>query len=108
MSGTGVGAARRNLLADLFGRATAPEQDLLWRVLAGEVRHGALDGVMVEAIAKSSGVPIAEVRRAHMMAGDLHEAARAALTGGSSALAAVALVPGRAVQAMVAAPADDS
>ncbi len=107
MSGAGVGAARRSVLAELFGRATAPEQDLLWRVLAGEVRHGALDGVMVEAIAKGSGVPIAEVRRAHMMAGDLREAARAALTGGSSALAAVALVPGRAVQPMLAAPAPD-
>jgi DNA ligase 1 len=107
MSGAGVGAARRTLLSDLFGRATASERDLLWRVLAGEVRHGALDGVMVEAIAKGSGVPIAEVRRAHMMAGDLREAARAAVTGGSAALAAVALVPGRAVQPMLAAPAAD-
>jgi DNA ligase-1 len=62
---------------------------------------------MVEAIAKGSGVPIAEVRRAHMMAGDLRDAARAALTGGSSTLAAVALVPGRAVQPMLAAPATD-
>jgi ATP-dependent DNA ligase I len=107
MSGAGVGAARRSVLADLFARATTPEQDLLWRVLAGEVRHGALDGVMVEAIAKGSGVPIADVRRAHMMAGDLGEAGRAALTGGSAALAAMALVPGRAVQPMLAAPATD-
>jgi ATP-dependent DNA ligase I len=107
MSGAGVGAARRDVLADLFVRATAPEQDLLWRVLAGEVRHGALDGVMVEAIAKGSGVPVADVRRAHMMAGDLGQAARAALTGGAQALAAMALVPGRAVQPMLAAPATD-
>ena len=71
MSGPGVGAARRNVLTDLFGRATRAEQDLLWRIFTGEMRQGALDGVMVEAIAKGSGVPIADVRRAHMMAGDL-------------------------------------
>jgi DNA ligase-1 len=105
MSGPGVAAARRNLLGDLFGRATAPEQNLLWRVLTGEMRHGALDGVMVEAIAKGAEVPIVDVRRAHMMSGDLGETARAAMTGGAPALAAVALVPGRAVQPMLAAPA---
>jgi DNA ligase-1 len=105
MSGAGVNAARRAVLGDLFGRATAPEQNLLWRVLAGEMRHGALDGVMLEAIAKGAELPIADVRRAHMMSGDLGQAARAALTGGSAALAAVALVPGRAVHPMLAAPA---
>jgi DNA ligase-1 len=107
MSGQGVAAARRAVLTDLFGRATRSEQDLLWRVFTGEMRQGALDGVMVEAIAKGSGVPLADVRRAHMMAGDLGAAARAALTGGADALAAVVLVPGRAVQPMLAAPAVD-
>ncbi len=107
MSGQGVAAARRALLTDLFGRATQTEQDLLWRIFTGEMRQGALDGVMVEAIAKGSGVPLADVRRAHMMAGDLGAAAHAAMTGGADALAAVALVPGRAVQPMLAAPAAD-
>ena len=107
MSGTGVGAARRSVLTDLFGRATRAEQELLWRIFTGEMRQGALDGVMVEAIAKGSGVPIADVRRAHMMAGDLGAAARAALTGGAAAVAGVGLVPGRAVQPMLASPADD-
>ena len=107
MSGPGVGTARRDLLVDLFARATEPEQGLLFRIFSGELRQGALDGVMVEAIAKGSGVPIADVRRAHMMAGDLGQAARAALTGGAAAVAAVALVPGRAVQPMLASPADD-
>jgi DNA ligase-1 len=107
MSGAGVNAARRTVLGELFARATTPEQNLLWRVLAGEVRHGALDGVMLEAIAKGAVLPIADVRRAHMMSGDLGQAARAAVTGGAAALAAVALVPGRAVQPMLAAPASD-
>ena len=107
MSGPRVATARRELLTDLFARATESEQGLLWRVFTGEMRQGALDGVMVEAIAKGSGVPIANVRRAHMMAGDLGQAALAAMTGGASALATVALVPGRAVQPMLASRADD-
>jgi DNA ligase-1 len=107
MSGSGVQAARRALLADTFARATEPEQDLLWRMFSGELRQGALDGVMVDAIAQAAGVPVDAVRRAHMMAGDLGETATAALTGGVAALAAVGMVPGRAVQPMLAAPAPD-
>jgi ATP-dependent DNA ligase I len=107
MSGVGVNAARRALLYDVFARATEPEQELLWKMFSGELRQGALDGVMVEAVAKGAGVPIAAVRRAHMLAGDLGATARAALTGGVDALSAVGMVPGRAVQPMLAAPATD-
>ena len=107
MSGAGVQAARRSLLLDVFGRATAAEQQLLVRVLGGELRQGALDGVMIDAVAKAAGVPIASVRRAHMLSGDLGVTAGAALTGGEAALAAVSMIPGRAVQPMLAAPAVD-
>jgi DNA ligase 1 len=107
MSGAGVNAARRGLLADVFGRATEAEQELLWKMFSGELRQGALDGVMVDAVAKAAGVPLAAVRRAHMLAGDLGATARAALTGGVDALAAVGMVPGRAVQPMLASPATD-
>jgi DNA ligase-1 len=107
MSGSGVNATRRALLTDLFGRATEPEQDLLWKMFGGELRQGALDGVMVDAVAKAAGVPITAVRRAHMLIGDLGVTARAALTGGVDALAAESMVPGRAVQPMLAAPAPD-
>ena len=102
MSGAGVTAARRALLTDVFSRATAPEQGLLWRIFSGELRHGALDGVMVEAIAKAASVPVAAVRRAHMMSGDLGRAAEAALSGGEPALRSIAMSPGRAVQPMLA------
>ncbi|CAN5647047.1 ATP-dependent DNA ligase [soil metagenome] len=107
LSGSGVVAARRSLLLDVLGRATGPEQRLLWSVLGGELRHGALDGVMVEAIAKGAAVPIAAVRRAHMLAGDLGATAAAALSGGAAALEAVAMSTGRAVQPMLASPAED-
>ncbi|MET0143352.1 MAG: ATP-dependent DNA ligase [Ilumatobacteraceae bacterium] len=106
MSGSGVNAARRALLADVFARATEPEQDLLWKVLGGELRQGALDGVMADAVARAAAVPIAAVRRAHMLSGDLGVTARAAMTGGQDALAAVSMVPGRAVQPMLASPAE--
>ena len=107
MSGSGVNAARRALLSELFARATEAEQQLLWGVLGGELRQGALDGVMVDAVAKAAGVPIAAVRRAHMMSGSLGATATAALTGGAGALGTVGMVPGRAVQPMLAAPAPD-
>ncbi len=107
MSGAGVNAARRGLLGDVFGRATESEQELLWKMFSGELRQGALDGVMVDAVAKAAGVPIAAVRRAHMLAGDLGGTAGAALAGGVDALAAIGMVPGRAVQPMLATPASD-
>src|SRR3954454_8172277 len=47
MAGAGVTASRRSLLAEVFGRATDAEQDLLWKMFSGELRQGALDGVMV-------------------------------------------------------------
>jgi len=106
MGGTGVGAARRNALADLFGRAIEDEQQLLWAVLSGEVRHGALEGVMTDAIASASSVPISSVRRAAMLSGDLGETAAAALGGGRTALDAVTLTPLRPVSPMLASPAD--
>jgi DNA ligase 1 len=107
MSGAGVNAARRALLTGVFERATEPEQRMLWRVISGELRQGALDGVMVDAVAKAADVPIAAVRRAHMLAGDLGATARAALTGGVHELVAIGMVPGRAVQPMLASPAAD-
>jgi bifunctional non-homologous end joining protein LigD len=76
-------------------------------MFSGELRQGALDGVMVDAVAKAAGVPIAAVRRGHMLIGDLGTTAHAALTGGVDALAAAAMVPGRAVQPMLASPAAD-
>jgi DNA ligase 1 len=105
-SGPGSTGRRRSLLEAVFSRATAVEQRLLWGVFSGELRQGALDGVMVEAIARGAGVPVEEVRRAHMFSGDLGETARQAFSGGVDALRTVTLVPGRAVGPMLASPAE--
>ena len=63
------------------------EQDFLVRLIVGELRQGALRGLMLEAIAAAAQVPAAEVRRAAMSAGGLAEVARAALTEGVAGLA---------------------
>jgi ATP-dependent DNA ligase I len=80
VAGAGAQAERRGLLAVLFGRASQTEREFLVRLLAGELHQGALEGVMVEAVARAAGVPAAEVRRAHLLAGSLPLVAQAALT----------------------------
>jgi len=64
--GAGSTANRATALAGLFSRATEGEQHFLLRLLTGELRQGALAGVMVDAIASASGIPVAQVRRAAM------------------------------------------
>jgi len=80
VGGAGAQAERRRLLAGLFGRASQTEREFLVRLLAGELHQGALEGVMTEAVARAAGVPVAEVRRAHLLAGSLPLVAQAALT----------------------------
>ena len=70
-SGKGSGIAKKKLLSDLFARATAEEQDFLFRLLTGELRQGALEGLMVEALAKARELPVSDLRRAAMLAGSL-------------------------------------
>jgi DNA ligase-1 len=80
VTGAGAQATRRHMLADLFGRATDAERDFLVRLIAGELHQGALEGVMIEAVARAAGVPASEVRRAHLLGGSLQAVAAAALT----------------------------
>ena len=106
-AGTGAGSRRLDDLGALLARATQQEADFLARVLIGEVRQGALEGVMVAAVAKAAGVAQARVRRALMLTGDLGRVARLAGDGGEPALAAVGLEMFRPIQPMLAQPAED-
>jgi DNA ligase-1 len=106
-TGAGSVAARQQLLRSVFDRATASEQHLLAGVLGGELRQGALDGVMIEAIAAGAGVPADAVRRAHMLSGELAATGGLAFAAGAEGLARVGLRPGRAVGPMLASPAAD-
>jgi DNA ligase-1 len=83
--GPGSQAERRRLLGILFGRATPAERSFLTRLLAGELHQGALEGVMIEAVARAAGVDAGEVRRAHLLGGSLPAVAEAALSAASAA-----------------------
>jgi DNA ligase 1 len=107
VAGAGSKQARTDLVEDLFGRATAEEQDYLRRLVAGDLRQGALDGLMLEAVAAASGVPAPAVRRAAMLCGTTLPVAAAALNGGEEALAAFGLEVGRPVRPMLASSAAD-
>ena len=104
-AGPGSTSRRQQLMADLFGRSTEAEADFLRRLLMGEVRHGALEGVMAEAVAAAAGVPAGAVRRAAMFAGDLAEVARVALAEGEAGLSGIGLQVGHPVLPMLAATA---
>jgi DNA ligase-1 len=102
-SGKGSARAKTKLLRDLFARATAEEQDFLFRLLTGELRQGALEGIMVEAVAKAFELPAADVRRAVMLAGDIGTVARA----GQSGLKSFAVQLFRPIKPMLAQTATD-
>jgi DNA ligase-1 len=106
-AGKGSAEAKQLLLRDLLSRLTAEEQRFLAGLITGELRQGALEGLVVEAIARAAGRPPAEVRRALMMAGDLPAVARAALSGGETGLSAFAVKIFQPVLPMLAGSADD-
>jgi DNA ligase-1 len=100
--GTGSQSARRSELSGLFSRATAEEQRFLSLLVGGELRQGALAGIMADAIARAARVPVAVVRRAAMLAGDLPVVAAGALDGAAPALEHFQLRVGRPIQPMLA------
>jgi ATP-dependent DNA ligase I len=103
--GPGSVAERKRLVDEVMGAATAEEQYFLVRLLSGELRQGALDGVMTEAVARASEVPVALVRRAVMLRGSLPAVAQAALDGGAGALAEFGLLVGQPLKPMLASSA---
>ena len=104
--GQGSAATRRECLMTLFRDATSAEQRFLVRLFAGELRQGALQGVMAEAIAKAWRVPPSEIRRAHMLCGDIAEVAAIAAADGEAGISRVRLRVGTPIQSMLAKPAE--
>jgi DNA ligase 1 len=107
LAGKGSARKREEALASLFAAATAPEQQFLAGLLLGELRQGALEGVMIDAIAAAAAVPAAEVRRALMLAGRVAPVATAALEAGSAGLARFRLTMYEPLAPMLASPASD-
>lgn len=107
IAGTGSATARTAAVQELFGRMTEAEQNFLRAVMTGQIRQGALDSVMLEAIAAAADVPITAVRRAAMFSAPTGPVALAAVTGGAEALGQFALRVGRPVRPMLAGTAPD-
>ncbi|HEV8172802.1 MAG TPA: ATP-dependent DNA ligase, partial [Actinoplanes sp.] len=107
VAGAGSQARRRELLGALFAAATAEEQRLLVGLFSGELRQGAQAGLLADAIARAAEVPVAAVRRALLLSGDLKQVAVAALTGGAAALAGIHLRVGTPLTPMLAQSATD-
>ncbi|NIL82207.1 ATP-dependent DNA ligase [Rhodococcoides kroppenstedtii] len=105
LSGPGSQRARAEETEHLFGRAAAAEQTWLRGLVTGELRQGALDALVQEAVAAATDLPLAAVRRAAMLSGSTPAAAEAAVTGGEDALAAIGLTVGRPVSPMLASSA---
>src|SRR5688572_15307768 len=106
-TGPGSVGSRGEILASLFSRATAEEADFIRRILTGEMRQGALDGVATEAVARAADVPSAAVRRAVMLSANLGRTASVALGGGVDGLSAIGLEVLRPLQPMLASTAKD-
>jgi DNA ligase 1 len=104
-TGSGSARTRKQLLADLLGRATEAEGGFVTRLLTGELRQGALAGVMVDAVAKAAGVPADLARRALMLSGDLTRTAEIAMSSGEDGLRAIGLELFRPIFPMLASTA---
>jgi DNA ligase-1 len=107
IQGSGSQRQRLEILSGMLARATEPEQKFLVGLLMGELRQGALEGIMVDAVAKASGVPADRVRRAVMMAGDIAVVARALIEKGEAGLHAYDVQLFRPIQPMLAQTAED-
>ena len=101
-TGEGSAAARHDLLATTLEAATEPEADFIRRLLLGELRQGANEGLVVEGVAKATGIKGAVVRRALMLSGDLGLVTETAVRSGADGLAAVGLQLGRPMRPMLA------
>ncbi len=104
--GKGAQQRKREVLGEMFNRATGDERDFLSRLILGEIRQGALEGVLVEGIADAAEIPVEEIRRAVMLASDPAPVAEAALSEGRSGLERFQLVPMSPVRPMLAQPAE--
>jgi DNA ligase-1 len=105
LGGPGSATARTEAVRKLLGRATAEEQRLLFGLVSGELRQGAMEAAVQEGLALAYGVPLVTVRRAAMLLSSTTAAAAVLLRGGLSALEEVGLQIGTGIQPMLAASA---
>lgn len=106
-SGKGSARERERLLGALFARLTTPERSFVARLLVGELRQGALEGLLIDALARAANIPAGSVRRAVLFAGSLGDVALTAMTEGEAGLARYSLALFRPLRPMLADTAED-
>ena len=107
-TGSGSAAARKQILSELFARATEEEADFVRRLFTGELRQGALAGLMVDAVAKAASVPGELTRRALMLSGDLTRTAEIAIAQCEDGLREVGFEIFRPIFPMLASTAESA
>jgi DNA ligase 1 len=107
LSGKGSAKRRDELLRSLFARLNDPERDFVTRLMLGELRQGALEALVVDALGQTTGIAAPALRRAMLFAGDATEVAVRALTGGEAALAELSVELFRPLRPMLAQTAKD-
>lgn len=107
VKGAGSEQRKREILTRLFEKATKDEQQFLIGLLGGELRQGALEGIMLDALAKATGISNQKIRRAAMLAGSIPPIARSAIENGEQGLAQFDVQLFRPVQPMLAQTAED-
>jgi len=106
-SGAGSTKARARLLSEMFSRASAREAEFIVRLIQGELRQGALEGLMIDAVAAAAEVPVEGVRRAAMVAGGIASVAASAITEGAAGLDRYGIALFQPLAPMLAQPAED-
>ncbi len=108
LSGKGSAGRRDQLLRELFARLSVAERDFVARLMVGELRQGALEALVVDALGLTTGIAASVLRRAMLFAGDATEVAVLALTGGEGALSALSIELFRPLRPMLAQTAKDA
>jgi DNA ligase-1 len=107
ITGAGSKGERSRILSELLTRATSEERDFLVRLLLGELRQGALESLMIDAVAAAASLAPSAVRQAAMVAHGIVPVALAALTEGAHGLRRFALALMQPIAPMLAQPAAD-
>ncbi len=108
LAGAGSGSGKKQRYGELCARATAAEQSFLGGLVLGEIRQGALDSLVIDAIAMAKGLEPRAIRSAYMLAGEIGAVAEAVLRDGAAALSRFGLTLFRPVLPMLAQTADDA
>ena len=96
---------RVRLMTELFSTASDEEARFIGRISSRETRIGLREGLLEEAVAAAFDADLDAVRRAHMLTGEIGEAALLAREG---RLAEAALRVGRPIRFMLASPVADA